>query len=247
MIDKIKNFTLENKSRMIFDYFKVIEDLYDCHIKLSSKIHDHLSNSQHKILFSIDLKHAYLTISLYFEDCHYFVFIISEIDQIQSTRMQQDSQLRDFTMNELAYTIYDSLSSFIKKSSLLHFSDSEILSAITFYMNNFFDEFRSFDEFYEFLKYHFLLRTKWARLKLAFKKLRFYITKIKILKITHCVEEHVKILDNQIEKIVQWSTSINQQEVRIFLKIVKIIKKWIKNFAKLVRFLARFIEKVEWR
>ena len=245
MIDKVENSTSENESRIIFDYFKMTENLLDCHMKLSSKIHDHLSNSRHRIVFSIDLKHAYLTIFLHLEDCHYFVFTISRIDQVRSIKMQQDSQSKDFTMNELTYKAYDFLFSSIKKSSLLHFNDSKILFAITFYMNDFFDEFRSFDEFYKFLKYHFLSRTEWARLKLSFKKLKLCINKIKTLKVTHCVEEHVKILNNWIKKIVQWSTSVNQRKVKIFFEVVEIIKRWIKNFAEFAKFLIKLIEKVE--
>ena len=35
------------------------------HVKLSSEIHDHLSNPHHAYLFMADLKHAYLTIPLH--------------------------------------------------------------------------------------------------------------------------------------------------------------------------------------
>ena len=41
--------------------------------------------------------------------------------------------------------------------------------------------------------------------------------------------------------------SSNQSDVRDFLNIVSIIKRWIKNFAKLTKSLTRLIDKIEWR
>ena len=79
---------------------------------------------------------------------------------MQSTRMQQNSQSIDFTMIELTYRVFDALFSLIKKFSLLHSNDSASLSMLTFYMNDFFDDFANFDEQYDFLKKHFLFRVK---------------------------------------------------------------------------------------
>ena len=87
MIDKIKNSQLNNESHIIFDYFYVIELFSDAHLKLSSKVHDHLFNSRYKCLFSADFKHIYFTISLHLNNKHYFAFTIFDIDQIQFTRI----------------------------------------------------------------------------------------------------------------------------------------------------------------
>ena len=88
MIDKVENPKPTDESRMTFDYFKVTELLSGAHLKLSSKVYDHLFNSRYECLFSTDLKHVYLTISLHFDDRHYFAFTISGINQIQLTRIQ---------------------------------------------------------------------------------------------------------------------------------------------------------------
>ena len=80
MIDKVENFKSIDESRITFDYFKIIKLLSKAYLKLSLKIHDHLFNSKYKCLFSINLKHTYFTISLYFNDRHYFIFTISEIN-----------------------------------------------------------------------------------------------------------------------------------------------------------------------
>ncbi len=121
-------------------------------------MHDNLFDSRHKVFFSADLKHVYLTISMHSNDRHYFAFFISEIDQVQSTRVQQRSKFADFIMIELMYRAFESLSSFIDESSLLHSTDSFHLLVLVFYMNDFFDEFQNFDDLYEFLRDHFLLR-----------------------------------------------------------------------------------------
>lgn len=79
MIDKIKNSQFSNKLRIIFDYSRVTELLSGAYLELSFKVHDHLSNLRYGCLFSIDLKYAYLIISLYPDDYYYFASIISRI------------------------------------------------------------------------------------------------------------------------------------------------------------------------
>ena len=80
MIDKIENPQSNNKSRIIFDYSRVTELFPSAHLKLSSKVHDHFFNSRYECLFSTDLKHAYLIISLHLNNKHYFAFTIFDID-----------------------------------------------------------------------------------------------------------------------------------------------------------------------
>ncbi len=82
IIDKVKNSISQDESRVIFDYSRVHEKLSRSFLELSFKIHDNLFDLRHKIFFSIDLKHVYLTISMHLDDRHYFVFFISDIDQI---------------------------------------------------------------------------------------------------------------------------------------------------------------------
>ena len=84
--------------------------MLDAYIKLNSKVHDIFSNSRHEILFTIDLKYAYFIISLIEKCRHYFVSIISEIDQIQSTCMQQESMRAEFTLTENVYKIFKCIS-----------------------------------------------------------------------------------------------------------------------------------------
>jgi len=143
-VNKVKNFTFQNESKVIFDYSKVTKKLSDIYMKLSFKMHDNLADSWHRCLFSANLKHAYLKIFLHSNDKYYFAFMISDIDQLQSTRMQQSLQSAEFTLIELMYWAFEALSSSYKESSLLHFNSFKKLSVMIFYMNDFFDDFKSF-------------------------------------------------------------------------------------------------------
>ena len=80
IIDKFENLRLENELRIIFNYFKVCEDLLRIYIKLSSKVYDYLLNSSYKCLFKIDFKYIYLTVPLHPDDYQYFAFIILGIE-----------------------------------------------------------------------------------------------------------------------------------------------------------------------
>lgn len=75
IVNKVKNLTSQDKSRVIFDYSKVMKKLSDIYMKLSFKMHDNLADSWHHCLFSANLKHTYLKIFLHLNDKHYFAFI----------------------------------------------------------------------------------------------------------------------------------------------------------------------------
>jgi len=81
--------------------------------------------------------------------------MISDIDQLQSTCMQQSLQSAEFTLIELMYQVFEALSSSHRESSLLHSNSLEKLPVMIFYMNDFFDDFRSFKKQYNFLSQHF--------------------------------------------------------------------------------------------
>jgi hypothetical protein len=248
IVDKVKNFTSQNESRVTFDYSRIHEELFDSFLKLFFKVHDNLFDSRHKVFFSIDLKHVYLIISMHSNDRHYFAFFISSIDQVQFIRIQQNSKFVEFIMTKLIYKAFDSLSSSADlESSFLHSTDSHHLSVLIFYMNDFFERFQNFDDLYEFLRAHFLSRIEWVKLRLFFRKMHLFEDKVKTLKIISCVDDFIKILENRIKKIAKWSIFVNQTDVRVFVDAVEIIRRWIRNFAKLIRSLTRLTDKVDWR
>ena len=247
MVDKVEDPQPTDEPRMTFDYSRVPELLPGSHLELSSKVHDHLSNPRHGCLFSADLKHAYLTIPLHKDDRHYFAFTISGIGQLQPKRMQQGSKSAGFTMNELVYRAFGFIPSPNPEPSLLHSDDPAIPPALTFYMDDFFGGFRNFEDLFSFLIDHFFPRIDWARLVLAFRKLRLFARSIKALGVTHTVGGLVNVLEDRVAKIARWPVPKDQTGVRAFLGTVGITRRWVKNFSELARPLSRLTGKVDFR
>ena len=79
IVDKSENPRPKDELRIIFNYFKIYENLPKIYIKLSSKVYNYLLNSSYRCLFKANLKHIYFTISLYPNDYQYFAFIILSI------------------------------------------------------------------------------------------------------------------------------------------------------------------------
>ena len=247
MVDKVEDPQPTDEPRMTFDYSRVPELLPGSHLELSSKVHDHLSNPRHGYLFSADLKHAYLTIPLHKDDRHYFAFTISGIGQLQPKRMQQGSKSAGFTMNELVYRAFGFIPSPNPEPSLLHSDDPAIPPALTFYMDDFFGGFRDFEDQFSFLIDHFFPRIDWAKLVLAFRKLRLFAKSIKALGVTHTVGGLVNVLEDRVAKIARWPVPKDQTGVRAFLGTIGITRRWVKNFSELARPLSRLTGKVDFR
>lgn len=136
-------------------------------------------------------------------------------------------------MTECVYRAFGPLPPPIDEPSLLHSGDPMNLPVLTFYMDDFFGGFDSFEELYEFLRTHFVPRIAWARLRLAFKKLRLCMDQLKALGIIHCVGGFIKILNSRIDKIARWPVPFDQKRVRGFLGAVGITRRWVRNFAEL--------------
>ena len=226
---------------------RVTEDLPGTHLELSSKVHDNLSDPRHKYFFAADLKHAYLTVPLHPDDRHYFAFTISGIGQVQPCRMQEGSKSAGFIMTELAYRAFGALPPPYKEPSLLYSAGPTNLPVLVVYMDDFFGGFQTFEELYSFLRHQFLPRVEWARLRLSFRKLRLFEAEIKALGVKHSLGGHIQILEERISKIANWPVPSDQSGVRGFLGVVGITRRWVKNFAEIVRPLTRLTGKVDWR
>ena len=61
------------------------------------------------------------------------------------------------------------------------------------------------------------------------------------------INDLIHIFKKRIAKIIKWSISSDQIEIYDFLSTINIIRRWVKNFIKIVKSLFRFIEKVFWR
>jgi uncharacterized protein YfkK (UPF0435 family) len=152
LVDKVKNSISENELRMTFNYFRIVKKRSSTHMQLITECHDYLFDSRHECFMIADLKHAYLMIDIYSDDRKYFAFIISELDQLQFTRMHQEFMTTSFTMSKLMCRALKKLSD---KSFLLQSTSSDYSSLLTFYQDDILEEHRSFDHQFNFLRDHF--------------------------------------------------------------------------------------------
>ena len=113
------------------------------------------------------------------------------------------------------------------------------------YINDIFSGHRSFEAQYAFLKDHFFPRIEWANLRLSFKKLRVFVRSIKALEIRHEIGGLVKIVKDRIRKISHFPEPRDQIEVRIFIGVIGITYRWVKNFDEIARPLYRLLGKVK--
>ena len=63
-------------------------------------------------------------------------------------------------MTKFVYKVFEFISASDFESSFLHLSNSIIFSFITFYMNDFFDDFRDFENFFCFLRDYFFSKVE---------------------------------------------------------------------------------------
>src|SRR5205809_157 len=101
LADKSENFSSMNEFRSTFNYANVHENLSDYHIELMIEVHDYLSESRHELFMQTDIKHDYFSVSIHLNDQHILVFIISDIEQLQSTQMSQKTSSVSFIFIEL--------------------------------------------------------------------------------------------------------------------------------------------------
>ena len=106
-------------------------------------------------------------------------------------------------MTKLIYRAFEFISFLNSKFFLLHFDDFNTFFSLIFYMNDFFEKFKNFENQFRFLRDHFLSRIEWTRLKLSFRKLKLFINQIKTLNVIYVIDEHVYILKNRIIKITR--------------------------------------------
>ena len=83
-MNKVKNLKPTDEPQIIFNYSNVKKDMPESQLKLSSKVHDHLSDPHHRTFIQADIKHGYFSVILHPEDQHVFTFTISGIEQLQS-------------------------------------------------------------------------------------------------------------------------------------------------------------------
>src|SRR5436190_9920510 len=138
LTNKSENSSPMNEPRSIFNYANIHENLSDCHIKLMTQMHDYLSESRHELFMQTDIKHDYFSVSVHSDDQHILTFIISDIEQLQSTQMLQKISSASFIFIELMSIILKSISASSSESSLLHtdIKNSDNFSQCMMYIDN---------------------------------------------------------------------------------------------------------------
>ena len=233
--------------KLIFDYHFVYEKLSKNIMKLITWMHNNLKKSNHRSLFSTNMKHEYWKITMHSKNRHYLSFHISKIDQLQFTRMSQKTKSFSFIYIELMNIILKFIFESNSKFSLLHSKYHNKISNNYFYIDDVFDDHVFFEKKYYFLKNHFFFRILWFQMKIFLKKLKIEMIQIKTLKQMHKINDVLNIKQKIIDIIKNWSKFQNSTNVRNFMKIILFTRKWIKNFKKITKSLNRFQKKIEWR
>src|SRR5947208_16259898 len=116
-------------------------------------MHNYLSKFRHKLFMQIDIKHDYFSVSIYLNDQHILAFIISNIEQLQSTQMFQKTNSVLFIFVELMSIILKFISASSSESLLLHtdIENSDDFSQCMMYIDDIFEEFQFFEDQYNFL------------------------------------------------------------------------------------------------
>ena len=109
-----------------------------------------------------DIKHDYFSMSIHSDDQHILTFIISDIEQLQSTQMLQKISSASFTFVKLMSITLKFILTSSSESSLLHIDieNSNDFSQCMMYIDNIFEEFQFFENQYNFLRDHFLSHMK---------------------------------------------------------------------------------------
>ncbi|KAI1003138.1 hypothetical protein K3495_g5065 [Podosphaera aphanis] len=248
LVDKSDESDEWDKPRLTFNYQNVVEDKSGCFVELMSRCHDYLEHPEHKIFFKMDLKNGYWAISVHPEDRHYFAFSMPGMGQLQPTRILEGSCSASFSFTELMYLVLEQVpktDKFPGMSSLLIPKAVDQLPGATFYTDDIFSGFKTFDEGYKLLEEELLPRISWARLRLSFKKLELFVTNTVTLGVTHTAEGRLITKTERCDKIRKFPVPKNATEVKIFIGAIGITRNWVKNFAEIKRPLTRLTANAE--
>ena len=248
LVDKVENPGPEDEPRLTFNYSNVKEEMPGCHLELTSKVHDYLSDPRHNTFFQADIKHAYYSVLVHPEDRHVFAFTLPGIGQLQPTRMPQGSGSAGFTMSELMNIALGPIPEPLPEPSLLHSEgDSAQPPPLAFYMDDLFGGYPDFETQFSFLRDHFFPRIEWAQLQLAFKKLKLFVRKVTALGVDHIIGGKIQVIPDRVKVILEWPIPLCPTDIRAFLGTVGITKRWVKNFSEMARPLHRLTGRVPWR
>ncbi|KAI0994842.1 hypothetical protein K3495_g13340 [Podosphaera aphanis] len=237
-----------DEPRLTFNYQNVVEDKPGCFVELMSRCHDYLGHPDHNMFFKMDLKNGYWAILVHPEDRHYFAFSMPGMGQLQPTRMPQGSCSASFSFTELMYLVLGQVpgtDEFPGMESILIPKAADLLPDATFYIDDIFSGFKTFEQGYRLLENELLPRLSWAKLRLSFKKLELFVTSTVALGVTHKAGGKLVTKTERCEKIRKFPVPENATDVRKFIGAIGITRNWVKNFAEIKRPLTRLTGNAE--
>jgi|SRR5436190_15289392 len=110
-------------------------------------MHDYLSESRHELFMQTNIKHDYFSMNVHLNDQHILAFIISDIEQLQSTQMFQKISSVSFIFIELMSITLKFILTSSSESLLLHtgIENSDDFSHCMIYIDDIFEEFQFFE------------------------------------------------------------------------------------------------------
>ncbi|KAI0995442.1 hypothetical protein K3495_g12736 [Podosphaera aphanis] len=249
--------------RVTFNYHNVREEIPGTFMELMSEIHDYLSLPQHKCFLQMDIKHAYWSIPVHESDRYIYAFFIPGISQLQPTRIPQGCGTSGFSMQELMQIVWGALPPVPRylvndenhpiqpefsvdgsEPSLLRAQAETEAAKVRFYVDDIFAGCTSVPEAYVTLRDHLLPRLDWANLRLSFKKLKLFSTNITALGLVHKAGGMIEPKVGRADKIRQFPVPKNQSEIRSFLGMTGIMRRFIPNYSEISRPLSRLQDRV---
>lgn len=86
---------------LTINYHFIYKDSFASYMEAATIMHNFLSILSNQSLFSANINHRYWVVHVYPNNCHYLVFHIPGIGQVQPTRMPQRARTLSFTFNKL--------------------------------------------------------------------------------------------------------------------------------------------------
>ena len=129
--------------------------------------------------------------------------------------------------------------------SLLLPKEEEQMPGATFYIDDIFSGFKTFEEGYKLLEEELLPRLSWAKLRLWFKKLELFVTETVALGVTHKAGGKLVTKTERCDKIREFPVPKDVTGVRKFIGAIGITRNWVKNFAEIKRPLTALTGKGE--
>ncbi|KAI0996286.1 hypothetical protein K3495_g11894 [Podosphaera aphanis] len=246
LVNKSDNPGQWDEPRLTFNYQNVVEDTPGCFVELMLSCHDYLGHPSHNMFFKLELKHGYWAILVHPDDRHYFEFSISGLGQLQPTRMPQGSCSASFSFTELMYLVLGWIlpSKNCPAMDSLASKAEDVLPECTFYIDDIFSGFKTFDQGYALLAEKILPQLVWAKLRLSFKKMELFVTETVALGIQHSTGGILKTKTERYESIWRFPTPKSASDVRKILGAIGITRRWAKNFAEMKRPLSHLTGKM---